>query len=586
MKGTMTLVEKLKLRISDALTSLLVDIDVTPQVSVSADLQFGDYQSNISMMLAKRLKKNPREFAQQLIDVMQVDDLATVELAGPGFINFRITPEAWNAQITALFSDKRLGVPELKKKKTIVVDFSSPNVAKPMHVGHIRSTIIGDSLAKVARFLGHNVITDNHIGDWGTQFGMVIYGWKKDLNADALTSDPLTELLRIYRSVTAACKEDEAIKDACRTELVKLQQGDAENTEIWTKVVEVSKTGLNKIYDQLDVTFDHWYGESFYNDHLKDTVQGLVDAGMAKESDGAICVFSNNELSKKQDPFIKNEDGEWKDHPMIIRKRDGGYNYATSDLATIDFRVKEWDVDEVLYVVDARQAEHFKQLFNVAERQGVKTKLEHVSFGTINGKDGKPLKTRAGDLPELQDILNDAIAAAREVLEEKSSHLPEEEKLTLADSIGISSVKFTELSHHRTSDYIFDLDKMVSLTGDTAPYLQYSYVRVRSIFRKLEAPVDLSKVDFVVTDAGEINLSRMLCRFGEVLPTVLDGYKPNNLSSYLIELARAFHSFFESCPVLQSDCNTKETRLYLCDLTGRVLKQGLDLLGISTPERM
>ncbi|MFC4994375.1 arginine--tRNA ligase [Rubritalea tangerina] len=583
-----TLLETLESCLHEAIAKLGLELpDGFPvKVVPAADVRHGDYQANTAMALAKRLKMNPRDLAAQLVEAMDVALLAENEIAGPGFINFRIKKEAWSTKVASLIGDSRLGVPVVENPQNIVVDFSAPNVAKPMHVGHIRSTIIGDSLSRISRFLGHNVTTDNHIGDWGTQFGMVIYGWKNQLDEAALSADPLQELLRIYRSVNALCKEDESIKDACRDELVKLQQGDEENFAIWEKCVEVSKVGLNKIYDRLDVSFDHWLGESYYNDALAPLVEQMQGEGLARESDGALCVFSGETLPPKQDPFKEKRDGEWRDFPMIVRKKDGGFNYATTDIATVDYRLQEWNAQKIWYVVDARQSLHFQQLFDVAKRRGSQAELEHISFGTILGKDGKPLKTRDGDLPQLADVLDDAIKSARSVLEEKSSGLSEAEKETLAKVVGIGSVKFTELSHHRASDYIFDLEKMVALQGDTAPYLQYSFVRVRSIFRKLEEEVALDGEGISIQEDGEVHLARTLAKFGEVLPTVLDGLKPNVLSSYLLDLAKAFHSFFEACPVLKSEGDVRKTRLVLCELTGRVLEKGLGLLGIQVPERM
>lgn len=562
------------------------------QVSISADLRFGDYQANAAMMLAKRLKMNPRELATQVVEAMEkdgLDGLATMDIAGPGFINFRVTKDAWSEKMTTLLNDARHGVPATDEPRNIVIDFSAPNVAKPMHVGHIRSTIIGDSLSRISRFLGHNVTTDNHIGDWGTQFGMVTYGWKNLLDHAALEADPLQELLRIYREVNALCKDDESIKETCKNELVKLQQGDEENYAIWKKCVEVSMRGLNKIYDWLDVSFDHSLGESAYNDALAPLVAQLEKEGSARESDGALCVFSGETLPPKQDPFKEKRDGEWSDLPMIVRKADGAFNYGTTDIATVDFRLKEWNAQDIWYVVDARQSLHFRQLFDISKRRGCEADLQHVSFGTILGKDNKPLKTRDGDLPQLEDVLNDAIAESRKIIEEKSSHLPDEEKEELAESIGIGSVKFTELSHNRASDYVFDLEKMVALQGDTAPYLQYSNVRCSSIFRKLAEAgeeVDFTGVTISLTEDGEINLARMIARYGETLPNVLDDLRPNILANYLLELARSFHSFFEACPVLKSEGNTRLSRLALCHITSNILSHGLSLLGIKTPARM
>lgn len=583
-----TLLSQLESRLLGALERVGVEVldDFQAKVIAAADLRFGDYQANTAMVLAKQLRMNPRELAGKLVDALDLGELADADIAGPGFINFRIKPAAWAKHVAVLFDDVRLGVAEVQARETIVVDFSAPNVAKPMHVGHIRSTIIGDALSRIARFLGHHVVTDNHIGDWGTQFGMVIYGWKNLLDRAGLEADPLQELLRIYREVNRLCKEDESIKDECREELVKLQGGDRENYAIWEQCVEVSKIGLNKIYDRLEVSFDHWLGESYYNDALAPLVEELVNEGLARESDGALCVFSGESKDPSDDPFKEKREGEWTDFPMIVRKKDGGFNYATTDVATVDYRLREWKADKIWYVVDARQSLHFKQLFDLVQRRGCAAELEHVSFGTILGKDGKPLKTRDGDLPQLADVLDDAIKASRAVLEDKSGDLPEDEKEELAKMIGIGSVKFTELSHHRSSDYIFDLEKMVALQGDTAPYLQYSYVRVRSIFRKLDQQVALTADGIEISENGEIHLARTLARFGEILPGVLDGLKPNIVTNYLLDLAKAFHSFFEACPVLKSEGSVRHSRLVLCELTGRVLHQGLRLLGIQVPERM
>ncbi len=587
----MTLQSKLQSKLVSAFKSLDLELPegFSPEVVISADIRHGDYQANAAMALAKRMRMNPRELASQVVDALTtqgVDELASMEIAGPGFINFRVLHSAWSEKVESLLNDERYGVPATDAPDNIVVDFSGPNVAKPMHVGHIRSTIIGDSLSRISRFLGHNVITDNHIGDWGTQFGMVIYGWKNLIDQDALKVDPLQELLRIYREVNTLCKADETILETCKGELVKLQEGDATNKEIWNQCVDVSKLGLNAIYDRLDISFDHWLGESFYNDLLAPLTTDLETSGAATLSDGALCVFSNNELPPKQDPFKEKRDGEWSDLPMIVRKADGASNYGTTDIATVDYRLSEWKADKMWYVVDARQALHFRQLFDISQRRGCKADLVHVTFGTILGKDGKPLKTRDGDLPQLANVLNDAVEESRKVIEEKSSDLPADEKEELAEAIGIGSVKFTELSHNRNSDYVFDLEKMVALQGDTAPYLQNSYVRCISIFRKLNEAVDFESIKPEISEDGEISLSRMLARYGEILPDVLVDLRPNILANYLLELASSFHSFYHACPVLKSEGNTRLTRLALCELTSRILSHGLSLLGIQTPDRM
>jgi arginyl-tRNA synthetase len=557
------------------------------QVTKAADLRFGDFQSNVAMMLAKPAGKNPRDFAMELMEKISADDLCEISIAGPGFLNFTLKPETWAALARSQWSAEDLAVSQVEKTETIVVDFSAPNVAKPMHIGHIRSTIIGECLARVATKVGHKVIKDNHIGDWGTQFGMVTWAWKKGVDGKQLEEDPLQELLRLYRMASDAAKEDEAIKEEYRAELVKLQQGDLENIEIWTRCVDLSRKGLENIYERLDVRFDHWLGESDYNEDLAPLVKKLTDDGHARESDGAMCIFSSETVKAKNDPFKVNRDGEWRDFPMMVRKKDGAFNYATTDIATVEFRVNKWQTDQAWYVVDVRQSGHFSQLIEVSSRLGYDgIKLVHVAFGTILGKDGSPLKTRAGDLPQLEDVLNDAVKAAQIIVDEKSHLDTVEEKEALAELIGVSSIKFTELSHHRMSDYVFDLEKMVALEGDTAPYLLYSYVRSRSIFRKLDGEVDLNAENLVLTEKAEIHLVRMLTRYSAQIHQVLEDYRPNLLAAYLLELARAFHSFFEACPVLKSEGQIRESRLILCDLTSRVLKDGLGLLAIPVPERM
>lgn len=555
-------------------------------VTSATDLRFGDYQSNAAMVLAKAVKQNSRALAEAAQQATVVDDLAEIEIAGPGFLNFRVKPQAFAGWAGRLLGDERLGVGTVEDLFRIVIDFSAPNVAKPMHVGHIRSTIIGDALARIARFLGHHVVTDNHLGDWGTQFGMVIWAWKRELDREALERDPLEELLRLYRVANSQSREDDALREECRQELVALQQGDPGNLEIWEECTRLSRNGLQGIYERLNVHFDHWLGESCYNDRLEGVVESLLASGAARESEGAICVFSDGRRAPEEDPFkIRNGD-EWQDKPMMIRKRDGGFNYSTTDIATIDYRVEEFDADWIWYVVDHRQSDHFRQLFSVAKRRGHKVGLSHISFGTILGKDNTPLKTRSGHLPQLGDLLDDAVKAARASAEGRTRLEDQAEKDALAELIGISAIKFMELSHSRTSDYVFDLDKMVSMDGDTAPYLQYSYVRCRSIFRKLDDEVLLDGEGLVLRESEEIHLARMLVRFGETVPAVLDDFRPNLLAKYLLELARAYHSFFQSCPVLIAEGAVRKTRLVLCELTARILRMGLELLGIGVPERM
>ncbi len=581
----MTLLQELESRLATALTAVLGETATAP-VTAAADLRFGDYQTNAAMVLAKQRKTNPRALAQEIIDHLDLTGLATADIAGPGFINFRILPSAYAARAADLIRDERLGVPATGAGKTVVVDFSAPNVAKPMHVGHIRSTIIGDSLARIARFLGFKVIADNHIGDWGTQFGMIIYGWNHFLDPAALTADPITELVRVYRQVNAATKDDSAVLESCKAELVKLQAGDAANLAIWQQCIEVSKNGLQKIYDRLDVKFDHWLGESYYNDRLAGLVTEFLENGLARESGGAVCVFSDGTKPKEEDPFMVHKEEGWTDNPAIIRKADGGFLYATTDLATIQFRIDEWRADHIWYVVGVPQQLHFRQLFEAAARWGKTGDFQHIAFGSILGDDRRLMKTRSGDNVGLIEVLEEAVERAAAAIAEKNPDLQGEEASRIAEIVGIGAVKFAELSQGRLTDYVFSWDRMLALQGDTAPYLQYSHVRIRSIFRKLDGPFDATAAEIHLNEPAEIHLVRLLVRFGEVLPTILEDFRPNLLANYVLELARAFHSYFEACPVLKAEEPTRSSRLALCELTSRTLKQGLYLLGIEVPERM
>jgi arginyl-tRNA synthetase len=581
----MTLLQNLESRLSCALEAVLGEPSAA-NITPAADLRFGDYQSNSAMVLAKKQKTNPRALAEQILAAVEIAGLATAKIDGPGFINFTILPEAYATHAESLLSDPRLGAPEPGKGKTVVVDFSAPNVAKPMHVGHIRSTIIGDSLCRIARFLGFKVIADNHIGDWGTQFGMILHGWKTTLDHNALEADPISELVRVYRGVNAAAKDDPTVLETCKAELVKLQAGDPENLAIWQQCIDVSKAGLQKIYGILDVSFDHWLGESFYNEKLPGLVTEFLEKGLARESDGAICIFSDGSKPAEQDPFLVHKENGWTDNPSIIRKADGGFLYATTDLATIQYRIEEWNADQIWYVVGMPQQLHFRQIFEASARWGKTSDFRHIAFGSILGEDRKMMKTRSGDNVGLVELLDEARARAAAIIGEKSAHLSPEEASEVADIIGIGAVKFAELSQNRLTDYVFSWDRMLALQGDTAPYLQYSHVRIRSIFRKLDAEFSAKDAKLTLTAPEEIHLARLLARFGEVLPLVLEDHRPNLLANYLLELARAFHSFFEACPVLKSDDSVKSSRLALCELSSRILEKGLGLLGIRCPERM
>ncbi|HEV2966413.1 MAG TPA: arginine--tRNA ligase, partial [Chthoniobacterales bacterium] len=443
----------------------------------------------------------------------------------------------------------------------------------PMHVGHIRSTALGDALARIAAFLGHDVIRDNHIGDWGTQFGMVIWGWKNLLDKQALQRDPLGEIVSIYKETNARSTSDPVVREACRQELVKLQSGDKENVDIWNECVALSMQDFEHVYEMLDIHYDIQCGESFYNDRLPGVVDRLLKSKIAEISEGAVVVFFRDVP-------------ELADKPCIIRKSDGGFNYATSDIATVEYRLNELKRDTLWYVVGAPQTLHFKQIFEIARREGYKADFRHIPFGNVLGEDRKLMKTRSGDNVPLRQLLEEACSRARKVVDEKNPELSEQEKIDIARAIGIGAVKYADLSQYRMTDYVFSWDKMLAFQGNTAPYLQNAYVRIRSIFRKggKSPPKKIDKL--VLSDAAEINLAKKLCQFAEIVPQVLNDFRPNILANYLFELANHFHGFYEACPVLKSDEPLRSSRLALCDLTGRVLQRGLDLLGIRVPEKM
>ena len=558
-----------------------------PVVTAAADTRFGDYQTNAAMILAKPLRTNPRELASKIIEHFDFSGLCDApEIAGPGFINFRIASDVLALHIYSLTGDDRLGVAPETSAKRLLLDFSSPNVAKPMHIGHIRSTIIGDCLARTARFLGHDVIADNHIGDWGTPMGQVLYGWKNHLDENDFSANPISELLRLYQLVKQQSESDPETARQCLEETVKLQSGDPENIALWKQFIEITMSGAQQIYKRLDIHFDTTLGESFYDQHLAPLVENLLAEGIAEESDGAICIFSSNELDPKDDPLLVQRDGEWRPVPCLIRKKDGGFNYATTDIATIDYRVHEQKADEVLYVVDDRQSLHFRQLFEVARRRGITTDLKHIAFGKILGDDRKPFKTREGTVPALGDVLNEAVDRARKIVDDKSSELPEDEKADIAEKIGVAAVKYAELSQARASDYVFSWEKMLALQGNTAPYMINAYVRTRAIFRKLDDIPRQPADELSITEDTERIIAMKLCQYGEVLPEMLCDYRPNLLATYLYELAQNFHSFYEQCPVLNAKEPARGTRIALCDITSRILSHGLNILGISPPERM
>jgi len=633
----------------------------------SQDAKFGDYQANCAMSLAKLLNKSPRDVASELLMAARLDDLCdTPEIAGPGFINLRLRDDVLSERANSAIGDARVGAPPAARPATFVVDFSAPNVAKPMHVGHIRSTVLGDCLYRVLQFLGHRVIGDNHIGDWGTQFGMIIYGYRNFLDREAYAKQPVTELARIYRLVNqlvdyqesvaalptaeqeiavAARRVDElsrrtepddpkAKKEAAKElrsakealtgakekltgysakietvnsdaqfaalaakhagigvavleETAKLHAGDQENRRLWEETLPPCRDEIDEMYRRLGVEFDVTLGESFYHDRLATVVERLVQHSIARESDGAKCVFF-----------------EGSETPMIVQKRDGAFLYATSDLATIQYRMETWSPDAILYVVGTPQSLHFEQLFAAARRWGSATgewsddvKLVHVAFGSVLGEDGKIFRTRAGGTVSLADLLDGAEAKALEIVSASDdakpggAELSTEERQRVAEVVGVGAIKYADLSHNRTSDYVFSYDKMMATTGNTATYLQYAYARVQNIFARGEVNVDAlrqSGAKITFTSPAERALALEVLRFGEAVESVVSDYRPNQLTSYLYDqLAQCYSRFYEACPVLKADTpEQRVSRLLLCDLTARVLKQGLALLGIGTVERM
>ncbi len=656
-----SILTELRERFRTALSTLSADVaPLLDMIQVAQNPQFGDYQANFAMPLGKQLKKSPRDIAAEIVAATSLDDLCEPpSIAGPGFINLRLRTDVLQTRLQSACSDPRLGIDKASQPLTYVVDFSSPNVAKPMHVGHIRSTVIGDALCRCLRFAGHNVISDNHLGDWGTQFGMIIYGFRHFVDADDYARQPVEELGRLYRYVrqimdvqndlrvfpklkenietrqlevqqrqvqvqaaaeperkqarkslakaeseftaardelsersariqearsnkplAIAITEHPDIEKSVLAETAKLHEGDAETLRLWREFLPVCRQDINAIYGRLGISFDHELGESFYQDHLSGVIESLEDSKLIQESEGATCVFL--------DGF---------DSPMIVRKKDGAYLYATTDLATIEYRVKTWNPSVILYVVDFRQGEHFDKLFATARRwKYPNVTLEHVKFGTVLGKDGKPFKTRSGDTVGLAGLLDEAEQRALAVVAENDKQNPDDQQLSeeqrrhIARTVGIAALKYADLSQNRTSDYVFSYDKMLGLTGNTATYMQYSYARVQGIFTRGGIDVNglrAGGAEIVLTDEAERALGLQLLRFADSIAEVIRDYRPNHLTNYLFELAKGFSSFFEKCPVLKcEEQRQRDSRLLLCDLTAKTLKLGLDLLGIDVVDRM
>ena len=557
--------------------------DISPdiQVETARDKSHGDFASNLAMMLAKPARMKPRDLAEQLVAALPPSDaVAQVSIAGPGFINFFQARDWLAAQLQQALDDPQLNVPQAEPAQRVVVDYSSPNLAKEMHVGHLRSTIIGDAVVRVLEFLGHEVIRQNHVGDWGTQFGMLLaYLEENPVTAEA----ELGDLENFYRQAKQRFDESEAFANRARERVVQLQAGDPECLALWNRFNSISLGHCQAVYDRLGVSLTpaDVRGESAYNDQLADVVDSLQQAGLLTESEGARCVFL--------DEFKNSED---KPLPVIVQKAGGGYLYATSDLAAMRYRHQVLDADRVLYFVDQRQALHFQQVFAVARKAGFVSadmQLEHMGFGTMNGADGKPFKTRDGGTVKLVDLLDEAEQRAFLLVAQKNPDLDSAELQQIARAVGIGAVKYADLSKHRSSDYNFNFEQMLSFEGNTAPYLMYAYTRVASVFRKIDR--DMSQLDdlapLVLQDEPEIDLAAHLAQFGSLLQYVAREGTPHSLCHYLYELAGRFSSFYENCPILAADDQAqRDSRLRLAALTGRTLRQGLNLLGITTLERM
>jgi arginyl-tRNA synthetase len=586
-------IETLQNRFQQALAAAFGEeyAECDPLLAPTNNPKFGDYQSNVAMSLAKPLQQKPRDIATQIVNSLEVGDISQPpEIAGPGFINIRLTPAYLIEQLQQIQASDRLGVESADPPQRVVVDFSSPNIAKEMHVGHLRSTIIGDCIARILEFRGHDVLRLNHVGDWGTQFGMLI-AYLREVCPEALTGASaldLGDLVAFYKQAKKRFDEDENFQTKARQEVVKLQSGDEESVRGWKFLCEQSRQEFQVIYDLLDVKLSE-RGESFYNPLLPKVVEDLEKLGLLETDQGAKCVFLEGFTNRSGDP-----------QPLIVQKSDGGYNYATTDLAALRYRVEQDGADRIIYVTDAGQATHFAQVFQVAKRAGwlpEDVEAVHVPFGLVQGEGGKKLKTRAGETVRLRDLLDEAIARAKKDLETRLAAEQREESPEFIDRVarvvGISAVKYADLSQNRTSNYVFSYDKMLAMQGNTAPYMLYAYVRIQGISRKggidwetSQELVQASDFQLQLNDELELALAKHILQLSEVLQSVEIELMPNRLCQYLFELSQKFNQFYDRCPVLQADEPQRTSRLVLCYLTARTLKLGLSLLGIPALERM
>jgi arginyl-tRNA synthetase len=541
-------------------------------ISPASSFEFGDYQTNFALSCSKIFKKAPKVFAEELINHIPENEIVEkFEVAGPGFINIFLKNN-FIAQIIKESANNKWCYPHKYLKGTVVIDYSSPNIAKQMHVGHLRTTIIGDSIKRIMRYVGYEVVADNHLGDWGTQFGKLIVGYRNWLVKEAYANDPVAELERIYIKFQEESELDESLNELAREELKKVQAGDKENLKLWKEFVEVSVNEVKKIYGRMDIDFDTWYGESFYNEMMPGIVEELVEKGIVKEDDGALVAYFDEEENI---------------HPCIIRKKDGAYLYSTSDLATIKFKQDTYEMNKAVYVTDDRQQAHFKQVFSIAKKAGWTILLDHVVFGIMSFK-GVAISTRGGNTIHLSTLLDEAESRAYDIVCNKNPELPEEEKRNIAKVVGIGAVKYTDLSQNRTSNIEFSWEKALNFEGNTAPYLQYSYARVQSVIRKGAEnglDPDLTKEILLETDI-EKQLAQAIIRFPEIVEKAADYYKPNLVAEHIFETAQKFSTFYNSCPILKGEERTMISRLSLSFITAHVIRQGLQLLGIETVDRM
>ncbi len=548
-----------------------------PPLLKPANPAHGDYQVNGALPLAKEQQRPPRELATKVAERLAGEPmLAAAEVAGAGFVNLRLHPTWVAEQLLAMARDaEHEGVPPADQLQRVVVDFSGPNIAKQMHVGHLRSTIIGDAICRLLRFVGHTVIGDNHLGDFGTQFGLLIVGVREFGSEAALAADAIEELERVYKLATAKSKDDPSFAEAARLELAKLQRGDADNRALWQRFIAATRVELDKIYGRLDIHFDAWLGESAYETLLPGVVKELEAKGLARQDQGALCVFFEDEPELGKSPFI-------------VQKKDGAFLYATTDIATVLYRRDHFHADRAIYVVDQRQSLHFKQLFSVMKKLGVPMELSHVGFGSVLGKDGKPLKTRDGQVIRLSALLDEAETRAAARMREEGLSLDETQITELAPIVGIGAVKYADLMQNRLSDYHFDWDKMISFKGNAGPYLQYAYARIQAIFRKGEIdPKSLASTQaLTLAHDAELALGKQLLRFADVVHQAAEQSAPHLLCDHLYALARLFSLFYEACPVLRAEPAERTGRLLLCWLAARQMRTGLGLLGIAVPERM